>query len=57
VRNSAFYVQSYTYQALFGAMYRQYAVTSYKLIRADQYADVIAWLQEYQRAHVAQGEA
>jgi len=45
------------YQALFGAMYRQYAVTSYKLIRADQYADVIAWLQEYQRAHVAQGEA
>jgi len=38
-------------------MYRQYAVTSYKLIRADQYADVIAWLQEYQRAHVAQGEA
>jgi hypothetical protein len=44
------------YQALFGAMYRQYAVTSYKLIRADQYADVIAWLQEYQRAHVAQEE-
>jgi len=44
------------YQALFGAMYRQYAVTSYKLIRADQFADVIAWLQEYQRAHLAQGE-
>jgi hypothetical protein len=44
------------YQALFGAMYRQYGVTSYKLIRADQYADVIAWLREYQRAHLARGE-
>ncbi len=44
------------YQALFGAMYRQYGVTSYKLIRADQYADVIAWLREYQRAHLAHGE-
>jgi len=44
------------YQALFGAMYRQYGVTSYKLIRADQYADVIAWLREYQRAHLALGE-
>lgn len=44
------------YQALFGAMYRQYGVTSYKLIRAEQYADVIAWLREYQQAHLASGE-
>lgn len=44
--------QTNAYQALFGAMYRQYGVTSYKLIRADQYADVIAWLKEYQRARL-----
>jgi len=38
------------YQALFGAMYRQFSVTSYKLIRADRYGEVVAWLQEYRQA-------
>jgi len=41
------------YQALFGALYRQFGCTSYKLIRADQYAQVIEWLREYQQAHDA----
>ena len=38
------------HQALFGAMYRQFSVTSYKLMCADRYAEVVAWLQEYRQA-------
>jgi len=42
--------------ALNGQHTRHYRVTSYKLIRADLNADVIAWLREYQRAPLASEE-
>ncbi len=46
------------YGALYDALYRQFAVTSYKRVRAEDYAAVIAWLEEYARAAgVAGGQA
>jgi len=46
------------YGALYDALYRQFDVTSYKRVRAEDYAAVIAWLEEYARAAgVAGGQA
>jgi hypothetical protein len=38
------------YGALYDELYRRYNVSSYKLLRVEQYRDVLAWLQEHQRA-------
>ncbi len=35
------------YQGIFGELYRKYGVTSYKLIRQEQYPDVLAFLDEW----------
>ncbi len=38
------------YGTLYDALYRQFDVTSYKRVRVEDYAAVIAWLEEYARA-------
>lgn len=49
--------RSNAYAGLYDALYRQFGVTSYKRVRADDYAAVIAWLEEYARvAGVAGGQ-
>ena len=35
------------YQSIFGEIYRRYGVSSYKLIRREQYEAVIAFLEEW----------
>ncbi len=46
------------YGALYDALYRQFDVTSYKRVRVEDYAAVVAWLEEYARAAgVAGGQA
>jgi len=46
------------YGTLYDALYRQFDVTSYKRVRVEDYAAVIAWLEEYARAAgVAGGQA
>ena len=37
------------YQAVFGELYRRFGVSSYKNIRADQFAAVLAWLEDWRR--------
>jgi hypothetical protein len=37
------------YQSIFGELYRRFNVSSYKLIRQDSYAEVIAFLEEWGR--------
>ncbi|NJO82978.1 MAG: hypothetical protein HC828_09275 [Blastochloris sp.] len=41
------------YQGIFGELYRRFGVSSYKVIRVEQYASVLAFLDEWRRA--AQG--
>jgi hypothetical protein len=38
------------YRSIFTELYRRFSVSSYKLISVAQYPQVIAWLQEFQRA-------
>ena len=38
------------YQGIFGELYRRYGVASYKLIRVEQYAAVLAFLEDWRRA-------
>jgi hypothetical protein len=37
------------YQGIFAELYRRFGVSSYKLIRQDQYAGVLAFLEEWRR--------
>ncbi|NJO83461.1 MAG: hypothetical protein HC828_12015 [Blastochloris sp.] len=41
------------YQGIFGELYRRFGVSSYKVIRVEQYASLLAFLDEWRR--VAQG--
>lgn len=38
------------YQSIFGELYRRFNVSGYKLIRQNQYAEVIAFLEEWRRS-------
>jgi len=38
------------YSAVFSELYRRFGVTSYKLVKVENYPDVIAWLREYQQS-------
>ena len=39
------------YQGIFAELYRRFGVSSYKLIRQEQYAGVLAFLEEWRRAN------
>lgn len=45
------------YQAVFGELYRRFGVSSYRNIRADQLPAVLAWLEEWRRRVVGDGDA
>lgn len=38
------------YSAVFSEIYRRFGVSSYKLVKTEQFDDVIAWLREYQHS-------
>lgn len=38
------------YQGIFGELYRRYGVSSYKIIRVEQYESVLAFLEDWRRA-------
>ncbi len=44
------------YQAVFGELYRRFRVSSYHNIPVRRFADVMAWLREYQETLDARGE-
>ncbi len=39
------------YQGIFAELYRRFGVSSYKLIRQEQYASVLAFLEEWHRTN------
>jgi len=43
------------YQSVFGELYRRFRVSSYHNVPARRFADVMAWLREYQASLDAQG--